>query len=168
MATRKLSDVMAISFPFTETDIGGTDTAGANDALHWVSLANFQSFMCVLELGTWNAADDLDGCKLEQATSSTGTGKKDLTTSGSGATYDYNTAAPVDADGDQVILECNASDLDVDNGYKFVRVLASEAGNTGTDNVSAVYIRSNPRDAYNNVNAAAVAASIVYVNAGTL
>ena len=168
MATRKLSDVVAVSFPFTETDIGGTDTAGANDALHWVSLANFQSFMCVLELGTWNAGDDLDGCKLEQATSSAGAGKKDLTTSGSGATYDYNTAVPVDADGDQVILECNASDLDVDNGFKFVRVFASEADDTGVDNVSAVYIRSNPRDAYSNLNVAPATGAKVYVNAGTL
>lgn len=163
--TRKLSDEMAVSFPFTETDIGGTNSAGGDDTLHWVSLENFRSFMCLVELGTWNAADDLDTCKLEQATSATGTGKKDLTTSASGGNYD--TDAPVDADGDQVILECQADDLDVDNGFCFVRVYLAETGNTGTDNVSAVYVRSGARDAYANLMVAPVAGSKVYVSKDT-
>lgn len=162
MANRKLSDQMAVSFPFTETDIGGTNSAGSSDSVHWVSMANFQSFMCVVELGTWNATDDLDTCKLEQATDSSGTGKKDLTTSGSGSNYD--TGSPVDADGDQVILTCTADDLDVDGGFNHVRVYLAETGNTGVDNVSAVYVRADPRDAYSNVNVAAASGSKVYVN----
>jgi len=165
MKTRKLSDEIAISLPFTETDIGGTNSSGSNDALHWVSMAEFQTFLCLVELGTWNATDDLDTCKLEQATSSTGTGKKDLTTSGSGSNYD--TAAPVDADGDQVILEVSADDLDADNGFNHVRVYLAEAGNTGVDNVSAVYLRANARNAYSNLNVAAVTGSKVYVSVNT-
>jgi hypothetical protein len=163
--TRKLSDMIDVSFPFTETDIGGTDSAGANDALHWVSLEEFNSFLCLVELGTWNAADDLDTCKLEQATSSAGAGKKDLTTSGAGKNYD--TGAPVDADGDIVILECQADDLDVTNGYKFVRVLLAEGGNTGVDNVSAVYVRANARNSYSNLMETPVAGSKVYVSVNT-
>lgn len=163
--TRKLSDTMAVSFPFTEADIGGTNSAGGSDAVHWVSMVNFKSFLCLVELGTWNAADDLDTCKLEQATDSSGTGKKDLTTSASGGNYD--TDAPVDADGDQVILECQADDLDVANGFTHVRVYLAEGGNTGTDNVSAVYVRTNPRDAYSNLLVTPSAGSKVYVSVNT-
>ena len=145
MASGRLSEQMVVSFPFTETDIGGTNSAGSDDEVHWVDMRDYDTFMCVVELGTWNSSDDLDTCKLEQASDSSGTGKKDLTTSGSGSTYDYDTDSPVDADGDQVILECRAEDLDVDNDFRYVRVYLAETGNTGTDNVSAVYIRSNGR-----------------------
>ena len=163
--TRKISDMIDVSFPFTETDIGGTNSAGSDDALHWISLEEFNSFLCLVELGTWNAADDLDTCKLEQATTSTGTGKKDLTTSG--ADLNYDTGAPVDADGDRVILEVQADDLDVSGGFKFVRVYLAEAGNTDVDNVSAVYVRANSRNAYSNLMETAAAGSKVYVSVNT-
>lgn len=163
--TRKLSDMIDVSIPFTETDIGGTNSAGSDDTVHWISLEEFQSFMCLVELGTWNAADDLDTCKLEQATDSSGTGKKDLTTSASGGNYD--TDAPVDADGDRVILECQADDLDVTNGFKYVRVYLAEAGNTGVDNVSAVYVRANARYAFDDLMETASAGSKVYVSVNT-
>jgi hypothetical protein len=163
--TRKLSDMIDVSFPFIEVDIGGTDSAGANDALHWISLEEFNSFLCLVELGAWNAGDDLDGCKLEQATSSAGAGKKDLTTSS--ATGNYKTGTPVDATGDRVILEVQADDLDVTNGYKFVRVLLTENDNTGVDDVTAVYIRSNARYAYDNLMETAAAGSKVYVSVNT-
>jgi hypothetical protein len=154
-----------VSFPFTEADIGGTDSAGANDALHWISLEEFNSFLCLVEIGTWNAADDLDTCKLEQATSSAGAGKKDLTTSG--ASKNYNTDNPIDADGDIVVLEVQADDLDVTNGFKFVRVFLAETGNTGVDNVSAVYVRAKARYAYDNLMETPAAGSKVYVSVNT-
>ena len=163
--TRKLSDEMAVSFPFTESDIGGTNSAGSDDAVHWVSMAAFRNFLCLVEIGTWNAADDLDTCKLEQASDAAGTGKKDLTTSS--ATGNYDTDAPVDADGDQVILECQADDLDVANGFTHVRVYLAETGNTGVDNASAVYVRTGARDAYSNLLVAPVAGSKVYVSVNT-
>jgi len=163
--TRKLSDEIVVSLPFTESDIGGTNSAGSSDAVHWVDMASFLSFLCLVEIGTWNSTDDLDTCKLEQATSSAGADKKDLTTSGSGSNYD--TANPVDADGDQVYLECQADDLDVDGGFHFVRVYLAETGNSGTDNVSAVYVRSGARDAYSNLPVAAAVGSKVYVSKAT-
>lgn len=163
--TRKLSDEMVVSFPFTETDIGGTNSAGSSDAVHWVSMENFRSFLCLVELGTWNAGDDLDTCKLEQAQDASGTGKKDLTTSGSGLNYDSDN--PVDADGNQVILECQADDLDVSNGFTHVRVYLAEAGNSGTDNVSAVYVRCGARDAYSNLMGAPATGETVYVSVNT-
>ena len=160
--TRRMSDTLRVTIPFTETDIGGTNSSGSNDALHWVAMAEFMSLMCLVELGSWDATDDLDTCKLEQATSSAGAGKKDLTTSGSALNYD--TASPVDADGDTVILQCQADDLDVSNGFAFVRVYLAETGNTGVDNVSAVYIQIDTRNAYTALQGAAVAGSRVYVD----
>lgn len=156
-----LSQTLAISFPFTETDIGATNTAGSDDTVHWVSMEDYESFLCLVELGTWNSSDDLDTCKLEQATSSAGAGKKDLTTSASGGNYDSD--YPVDADGDQVYLECHASDLDVAGGFTHVRVYCAETGNTGTDNVSAVYIRGRARIKRDELNVAASSGSKVYV-----
>jgi len=163
--TRKLSDSLSVTFPFMQTDIGGTNTSGSDDTLHWVSMEEFQSFLCLLELGTWNAADDLDTCKLEQATDSAGSGKKDLTTSASGGNYD--TDAPVDAITNKVILECQADDLDVANGFTHVRVYAAEAGNTGVDNVSAVYVRANARYAKDDLLGTAAAGALVYVSVNT-
>ena len=163
--TRKLTDELVVSFPFTEADIGGTNSAGSDDAIHWVDMQGFHSFLCLVEIGTWNATDDLDTCKLEQATSSAGAGKKDLTTSASGGNYD--TANPVDADGDQVYLECQADDLDVDNGFRYVRIYLAETGNTGVDNVSAVYLRTHARDAYSNLPVAPSTGSKVYVSKNT-
>ena len=161
----RLSDYIVVEFPFTETDIGATNTSGSNDALHWTSMENFDKLLCMVELGTWNAADDLDTCKLEQATSSAGAGKKDLTTSASGGNYD--TDYPVDADGDRVFLEVSAEDLDVDGGFKYVRVYCAEGGNTGVDNVSAVYVKTGARFAYTNLPVAAASGSKVYVTTGS-
>lgn len=158
---KKITDDTVVEIPFTETDIGGTNTAGGDDAVHWFDLANFGSFLCMVELGTWNATDDLDTCKLEQATSSAGAGKKDLTTSS--ATGDYDTDSPVDADGDRVFLEVQASDLDVNNGFRYVRVYCAETGNTGTDNVSAVYVARRARFPKSQLPVAAAAGSKVYV-----
>jgi len=160
--TRRMSDTVRVTIPFTETDIGGTNSSGSDDALHWVSMAEFRSFMCLVKLGAWDATDDLDTCKLEQATSSAGAGKKDLTTSGSALNYD--TANPVDAAGDTVILQCQADDLDVSNGFAFVRVYLAEADNTGVDNVSAVYVQIDPRNASSVLQGAAVVGSLVYVD----
>ncbi len=153
-----------VEMPFTETDIGGTNSAGGDDAAHWFDMANFGSFLCMVELGTWNSTDDLDTCKLEQATSSAGAGKKDLTTSS--ATGDYDTDAPVDADGDRVFLEVQASDLDVNNGYRYVRVYLAETGNTGVDNVSAVYVARRARYPKSQLPVTAAAGSKVYVQRG--
>lgn len=154
-------DRTIVQFPFTETDIGGTNSAGSSDAVHWFDMSQVEEFGCLVELGTWNATDDLDTCKLEQATSSTGTGKKDLTTSG--ASLNYDTGNPVDADGNKVFLSCRSEDLDVANGYRYVRVYLAETGNTGVDNVSAVYVGVRPSTQRRELNGAAATGELVYV-----
>lgn len=137
-------------------DIGGTNAASA-----WVSMEEFERIFAYVEIGTWNATDDLDECRLEQATDSNGTGAKDLTTDASGG--DYDTDAPVDADGNFVILEALAADLDVDNGFNHVRLYVAEGGNSGTDNVTGFLIRYGARNKKAQLNGTAVSGEKVYV-----
>lgn len=150
-----LSHDAAVSLIET-ADIGGTSATSA-----WVPMADFGRIFAYVELGTWNAADDLDECRLEQAQNSGGTGAKDLTTDASGGNYD--TDAPVDADGNFVILEAMAEDLDVNNGFTHVRLYLAEAGNTGVDNVTGFLIRYGSRHQHAQKNGTAVAGEKVYV-----
>lgn len=137
-------------------DIGGT-----NASTGWVSMQDFNSIYAYVELGTWHASDDLDECRLEQATSSGGAGAKDLTTDASGGNYD--TDAPIDADGNFVILEAQAEDLDTENGFTYVRLYVAEGGNSGTDNVTGFLLRYNARHKTAEKNGAASAGAQVYV-----
>lgn len=156
----ELSEDAAITILET-ADIGGTDTGSTGNWQTWLDMRNFDRVTAIVELGAWNAGDDLDECRLQQATSSAGAGAKDLTTDGAGD--DYDTGSPIDADGDQVILSARADQLDAQNDFRYVRVFAGEAGDTGTDNISGVIIRHGARKKFSNQHATAVAASIVYV-----
>lgn len=151
------------SFDLLETtDIGGTNASNAGG---YLSMKNYARAMCYVEIGTWDSSDDLDTCKLQQATSSAGAGVKDLTTSGSGSNYD--TDNPVDADGDFVVIEVRAEDMDVDNDFVFLRLLVAEGGNTGPDNVTAVLIRYDYQHARKELQGDASTGSQVYVDTGT-
>jgi len=138
-------------------DIGGTNAETA-----WVSMADFDRIFAYVQLGTWNATDDLDECRVQQATDSSGAGAKDLTTDASGG--DYDTDNPVDAAGDFVILEARAEDLDVDNGFKYVRLYVAEGGNTGVDNACGFMMLYNYAYPQKQLQGAAVTGSKVYVH----
>jgi hypothetical protein len=156
MSTRRmLSHDAAISLLET-ADIGGT-----NAATPWVSMETFKEVFAYVEIGTFDAGDDLDECRLEQAQDGSGTGAKDLTTDASGGNYD--TDNPVDADGNFVILEASREDLDVENGFKYVRLKVAEGGNTGVDNVTAFLIRHGADHQVAEKNGAAVTGEKVYV-----
>ena len=150
-----LSHDAAVSLLET-ADIGGT-----NAATPWVSMADFGRLFAYVELGTWNAGDDLDECRLEQAQDASGTGAKDLTTDAAGG--DYDTDNPVDADGNFVILEAMAEDLDVNGGFTHVRLYVAEGGNTGVDNVTGFLIRYGARHMHKHKNGAAATGEKVYV-----
>jgi len=137
-------------------DIGGT-----NASTPWVPMAEFERIYAYVEIGTWNAADDLDECRLEQAQDVDGTNPKDLTTDASGG--DYDTDNPVDADGDFVVLEAKAEDFDVANGYTHVRLYVAEGGNTGVDNVTGFLLRYGARNKRKQLQGAPVTGSKVYV-----
>lgn len=155
MPNKLLSEEIAVTILET-SDIGGT-----NAATGWVDMKGWGGVYAKVEVGTWNATDDLDECRLEQATSAAGAGAKDLTTDASGGNYD--TDNPVDADGNTVVLEAHAEDLDVTNGFRYVRLYVAEGGNTGVDNVTGVLIRHSARDKYAQREAAAVTGEVVYV-----
>ena len=140
------------------TDIGGTNVASA-----YVSMKNYARAMAYVEIGTWNAADDLDECRIQQATDVDGGGVKDLTTDAAAGNYD--TDNPVDADGDFVILEVRAEDMDVDAAtpFDFIRLYLAEGGNTGVDNVTGILIRYGYAYPQKELNGAAVTGSRVYV-----
>lgn len=150
-----LTEDAAVSLLET-ADIGGT-----NASTSWVSMADFDKVFAYVELGTWNSTDDLDECRLEQAQDVSGTGAKDLTTDASGGNYD--TDAPIDADGNFVILHAKAEDFDVENGFKFVRLYVAEGGNTGVDNVTGFLLRYGAHHKHAEQNGAAVAGEKVYV-----
>lgn len=137
-------------------DIGGTN---ANTA--WVSMAEFEQIYAYVQLGTWNAGDDLDECRIEQAQDASGAGAKDLTTDASGGNYD--TANPIDAAGNFVVLEAKAEDMDVANGYSHVRLYVAEGGNTGTDNIGGFLIRYGAKNKRRQLQGAAATGEKVYV-----
>lgn len=120
--------------PFGPYDIGGTDAETA-----WADMAEFDRVFGMIMLDTtFNAADAVDTIKLQQATSSSGAGIKDVTTSGSGATFNYDTSTGNVLKGAAkryAIVECRAEDLDATNGFHYVRLYCAASGNTGTDNV---------------------------------
>lgn len=153
--SKRLSEDIAVDILET-ADIGGT-----NASTPWVSMAEFESVYAKVILGTWNAGDDLDECRLEQGQGSSGTNPKDLTTDASGG--DYDTDNPIDADGNTVVLEARAEDLDVENGYTHVRLYVAEAGNTGTDNITGVLIRHNAAYKREHLEAAPSTGAVVYV-----
>jgi hypothetical protein len=135
------------------SDIGGTNAqAGEVDMRKW------HGVFAYVEIGTWDAGDDLDECRLEQGDGSTW---KDLTTDASGG--DYDTDNPVDADGDWVILEAQDEDLDVENGFYLVRLYVAEGGNTGVDNISGFILGHNAKTKTSQKNGAAVTGENVYV-----
>ena len=138
------------------TDIGGT-----NASTGWLSMEEFERVFAYVEIGTWNAGDDLDECRLEQGQGSGGTNAKDLTTDASGGNYD--TDNPVDADGNWVILEAKAEDLDVTNGFDHIRLYVAEGGNSGVDNVTGFVIRYGAKYKTKEKNGAAATGATVYV-----
>jgi len=143
----------------------GTDVGGTTASTAWRSLKNFSRSMGYVELGTWNASDDLDQCRFEAAQDTDGTGSGELTTDGSGLNYD--TDNPVDADGDFVILEVRAEDLDVEGSDVAVRITVGEDAGSGTDDVMAVMVSYESAYQRKELQGAAVTGSKVYVDPNT-
>lgn len=149
-----------------EVSVRNSDSATA-DATYWAvafDARGYHDIYAKVRIATaWNAADDLLTCKLQQCTAADGTGAKDLTTSGVGSTYDYDATYPIDAVTNSVVLEARTEQMDMANGYYYVRVYCATTSNTGTDEVGAVLVLYNARDKYAEREAAAVEGEIVYV-----
>jgi len=141
MQNRTFEDTKLGVFAY-HADVGGTDCYGGDATLGWLKLGGSgagSAVKALVYLSTFN--DTLDTVKWQQATDDTGTGAKDLSTSGSGATYNFNTAlkAP-DTAGDIIIMTASEFDLDMANDFTHVRALVGASGNTGVDMVSIFYV----------------------------
>jgi len=151
----KGSEDMAFT-PLEQADIGGTSATTS-----YVSMEGFNRATAYVELGTFDSGDDLDTCGILQSTDNSGSGSKDLTTSASGGNYD--TDAPIDADGNFVIIDIRAEDLDTDNGFTHIALTTAEGGNSGTDNVFGMLIRHDAKHKAKQKNGTASAGAQVYV-----
>ena len=138
----------------------GADIGGTHAETAWVDMTEFQRVYAKVILGAWDAGDDLDECRLEQATSAAGAGAKDLTTDASGGNYDTDT--PIDADGNTVVLEARVEDLDTEGGFKFVRLYVAEGGNTGPDIINGVLIAYGATYKRQHLEAAPVTGEVKY------
>jgi len=154
---RELSEIATFDF-LEQADIGGTN---AQNAGGYLTMLGYDRVFAKVELGTWDSGDDLDECRIQQASDSSGTGVKDFTTDASGGNYD--TDAPIDADGDQVIIEARQEKMDAGNDFNHVRLYVAEGGNSGTDNVFGVFIRYDYHYPHEQLDGTASAGSIVYV-----
>jgi len=142
------------------TDVGGTTAATA-----YRSVKNFNRVCTYVELGTWNASDDLDHCRLEAAQDTSGTGSGELTSDASGGNYD--TDSPIDADGDFVIIEARGEQLDVEGADVTIRSVVGEDGNSGVDDVMACQVAYGAAYRQKEQQGAASSGSKVYVDPNT-
>ena len=154
MSPGLLSKVVEQRLLFAALDIGGTNSAAAAAALntstaaaqHWVSLTNHHKVMFSVFLGdltkqtAWTASDDVATITVQQATTTTGTGIKAVTSQ----TYTI-TAGQLEETGDVAYIEVKAEDLDVDNDFTCVRVLVAATDNSTTNQVSCVANLYQPR-----------------------
>ena len=102
----------------------------------WVDMSMFDTIMAIIMVGDLGAETDLDA-KLEQATSSGGAGAKDVT----GKAITALTHSPVQSDC-QSIINCRAEELDVNNGFRYVRLSIT---NDVTSDFGAVILGFDPR-----------------------
>jgi hypothetical protein len=151
--------------PFGPYDIGGGDYAQTQ----WADMAGYDRVFAIIWTDT-TITDVVDTIKLQQASAGTllaaGTGTKDLTTSGSGTTYNYDSAAGqvlTAVAGQFCILEARAENLDSTNGFHFVRLYASCSGDTGVDNVKGFLMLHQAGQKKSGLQGAPTANTAIYV-----
>ena len=100
--------------------------SNAKYATDWIDMAKWESIMAIAMIGDM-VSTSTAVAKLEQATTSGGAGKKDVT----GKTATTLTQAGTD-DNKQVVINCRQEDLDVANSFRYVR-LNITIGTAGSD-----------------------------------
>jgi hypothetical protein len=90
-----------------------------------------------LQVGAQTAGDSVLTITVQQATSGLGAGLKTLKawTMADGT---------LDTAGENLIIEIDAAELDVANGFTHLRVLCAMTDNANTDSLSCAYVRSKP------------------------
>lgn len=121
----------------TVLDVINPQSATTVQGTGWNSMANFDAVMAVLLAGALGSSATLDA-KFQQATSSAGAGAKDIT----GKAITQLTQAGTDAN-KQVLINVFASQLDVTNGFTYVKLTMTPA--TSTALIGAVLLGVNGR-----------------------
>jgi hypothetical protein len=142
----ELLSIIATIDPVSQA--AGTVTTG------WLSVANFHALMAVLGTGVLGAAGTVDA-KLQQALDAIGTGVKDIP---GRAIVQFTQVGG--GSGKQAIINLKPEDLDVANGYGFVRL--SITVGVAASLVSAQVIGLNPRYADADVFNQAAVTQIIY------
>lgn len=102
------SEVFAVVSTIDPVTVANVEATG-----DYVDLALWEQVVFIFLTGDM-AAETVD-FKLEQATAAAGTGKKDLLVATQFAAHAST------SDNKQVVLQCRAEDLDIANGFRFVR-----------------------------------------------
>lgn len=107
---QKLSESLAVLASIDpSSQAAGAATTG------WVDSKNFHALMALIDVGVFGASATVDA-KLQQATDGTGTGVKDV----AGKAITQLVAAG--GNNRQAIINCRPDELDVANGFEFVRL----------------------------------------------
>ena len=110
----------------------------------WISVANFHTFMAVVQTGVMGASSTLDA-KIQQAQDGAGTGVKDV------ATKSIVQIVKASGDNKQALINFKPEDVDNANNFAFVRL--SLTVGVAASLVAAQLVGVNPRyavsDTYN-------------------
>lgn len=104
----------------------------------YVNAGNWTRLLAIVFAGTLGTSATLDA-KLEQASAAGGTGVKDVT----GKAITQLTEAGTDSD-KQAIINLDPNELDINNGFEFVRLTMTVG--TATSDSGAVLIGIGPRN----------------------
>ena len=130
-SNQKMSESLAVLATIDPISQGaGTVTTG------WVNAGNLQNLLAVIQTGIMGASATVDA-KLQQATDSGGTGVKDVT--GKAIVQILKAAG----DNKQALLNAHTQDLDVSNGFNYVRL--SITVGTAASLISAALLGGNTR-----------------------
>lgn len=124
----------------------GTVTTG------WISASNHHTLLALVQSGVLGTGATLDA-KLQQATDASGTGAKDVT--GKAITQ----IVKATGDNKQALINLRPDDLDVTNGYAFVRLSLTVA--VAASLTAAQLLGFNPRFAPGDASNQAAVAQVV-------
>lgn len=124
----------------------GTVTTG------WISAGNHHSLLALVQSGVLGTGATLDA-KLQQATDASGTGAKDVT--GKAITQ----IVKASGDNKQALINLRPDDLDVTNGYVYVRLSLTVA--VAASLTAAQLLGFNPRFAPGDASNQAAVAQVV-------
>ena len=88
----------------------------------WIQAAAFHKLMAVVQAGALGAAATVDA-KFQQAQDGAGTGVKDVAST----LMQQLTKAGTDDSATQSMINCKMSELDINNGFNFVRLTVTPA-----------------------------------------